>query len=323
MAHAGSNGAFFGTFFGASEFAVPILEKLAASRYRPWMVVTTPDAPAGRGQQLKPPPVKVAAERMGIPAIQPRILAPDNLHLAPDGADLFIVAAYGKILPPELLAIPKQGSLNVHPSLLPRWRGASPVQHAILAGDTETGVTIILMDAQVDHGPVLQSSKFKVQSSKLTTPELTAQLADVGAQLLLETIPAWLDSKITPRPQDEGEATYAPRIRKEDGRIDWNQPAVEVERMTRAFQPWPGAYTFWHRSENQLRLAIEEARVENLESRIENLEVGTVFSGNGGIGVRCGEGALILQRLKAEGGRAMDGMAFLRGHPDIIGATLR
>jgi len=269
------------------------------------------------------PAVKAAAERFGIAVIQPQRLAPIPPALIAQEWALFIVAAYGNILPAELLKIPMHGCLNVHPSLLPRWRGPAPVQYAILHGEAETGVTIMLMDEQVDHGPIIKSSKFKVQSSKVTTPELTCCLAEMGAELLLETIPEWLAGTITPQPQDESRATYSKLLKKEDGHIDWSRPAEEIEPMVRAFQPWPVAYTFWHRNENQLRLAVEAATVGNLESRIQNLEAGTVFEFNGKIGVRCGKGALVLKRLRPEGGRAMDGMAFLRGHPDIIGATLR
>ena len=305
-------------FFGTSEFAVPIFERLAQSPWRPELVVTTPDAPSGRGLESKPPPVKVAADRLGILVIQPQKLAPNTLHLAPRDADLFIVAAYGRILPPELLKIPKCGSLNVHPSLLPRWRGASPIQHVILFGDEETGVAIILMDEKVDHGPILRFKNLNIESQKWTVPELTVRLAEIGAELLHETIPDWLAGRIEPRAQDEAQATYAPRLKKEDGRIDWSRPAQELERMVRALQPWPGAYAFWRKGGKNIRLVIESA--DSREGATSSSPAGTVLAIGDGFAVKTGDGTLVIRYLKTEGGKSMEAREFLRGHRDIIGS---
>ena len=329
-------------FFGTSEFALPILEKLAASEYRPTCVVTTPDAPAGRGRKLTPPPVKLAAGRLGIPVIQPQNLKIENClpaeaslarrSLGEAGAqagkleigdcDLFIVAAYGKIIPGELLKIPKFCALNVHPSLLPRWRGASPIPHAILAGDAETGVTIILMDEEADHGPMLKFKYLNIESRKWTTPELTDALAKMGAELLLETIPGWLRGAIAPVAQDDSQASYAKRLTREDGHIDWKRPAATIEAMIRALQPWPGGYTFWNRDGNRLRLAIERGEVDPTLANDLAQPFGTVFGANGGFGVATGEGLLFIKRLKLEGGASMDAAEFLRGHRDILGVIL-
>lgn len=307
-------------FFGTSDFAVPILEKLAASQWRPELVVTTPDAPAGRGQKLAPPQAKVAAEKLGIPVIQPTTLSPIPYSLT-SRADLFIVAAYGKILPGELLKIPKFGALNVHPSLLPRGRGASPIAHAILAQDAETGVTIILMDEEVDHGPVLKFKYLNIESRKWTAPELTAVLAKMGADLLGEVIPEWITGKIAPMAQDDSRASYAKRLTREDGRIDWARPAAKIEAMIRAFHPWPGAYAFWKQNGNRLRLAIEQGEVEPGFANDRARPFGTIVEANGGFGVATGEGLLLIRRLKLEGGVSMNATEFLRGHRDIIGAT--
>lgn len=307
-------------FFGTSEFAVPILEHLAKGAFRPEIVITTPDAPGGRGQGEKSPPAKIAAERLGIEVSRPETLSPTPGHLTAQPCDLFLVAAYGKILPAELLGIPRLGSLNVHPSLLPRWRGPAPIQRAILEGDEETGVTVMLMDEKVDHGPILKNSKFQISNSKITAVELTRQLADMGAALLAETIPEWVGGKITPQPQDETRATYSRLLRREDGRIDWSKPAEEIERMVRAFQPWPGAYTFWRRGPNELRLAVEGAGSQTTSA---GGTIGTVFEVDGQVAVQTGDGALVLERIKMEGGRSMNGSEFLRGHRDIIGAQIQ
>ena len=308
-------------FFGTSEFAVPILEALAKSQWRPSLVITTPDAPAGRSKILRPPPVKSAAERLGIPVVQPAELSPIPPALSAELFDLFIVAAYGKILPPELLIIPKHGALNVHPSLLPHWRGPSPIQYTILNGDADTGVTIILMDEKVDHGPIIRNAKFKIQNSKLTTPELTEQLAKIGADLLLKAIPEWLGGTIELEPQNELQATYAPKLKREDGHIDWSRPALELERMVRAFNPWPGAYAFWQKNGDRVRLAVESTEAKGQKSKVKGL-VGTVFEHDGALGVQTGDGVLAIERLRPEGKKSMHVQEFLRGHPAIVGAVL-
>ncbi|MBI4132688.1 MAG: methionyl-tRNA formyltransferase [Candidatus Sungbacteria bacterium] len=309
-------------FFGTSEFAVPILEAMAQGPWRPVLVITTPDAPAGRGRILKPPPAKDTADRLGIPVIQPGTLSPIPPAFSAELFDFFIVAAYGKILPPGLLKIPKSGSLNVHPSLLPRWRGPSPIQYAILNGDTETGVTVMVMDEKVDHGPILKSSKVKVQSSKVTTPELTRKLSKLGADLLLETIPDWLAGRIRPVAQDESQATYSKILRKEDGHIDWLKSAQEIEREVRAFTPWPGAYAFWQRGVNRLRLAVEGAEAKSQRVKDKGQRAGAVFEDNRALGVETGDGVLVIERLRPAGRKPMSGEDFLRGYPDIVGSVL-
>jgi methionyl-tRNA formyltransferase len=307
-------------FFGTSEFACGILEKLAGSPWRPAIAVTTPDAPRGRGKRVEPPPVKIAAERLGITVIQPVRLSP-ILYPLSSPADLFIVAAYGMILPSELLKIPKHGSLNVHPSLLPRWRGPSPIQYTILHGDTATGVTVILMDEAVDHGQIVGTKTWNIESRKITARALSEQLSELGAELLLEVIPHWLNGTITPVPQDESRVTYSTILKKENGRIDWSQSADTIERMARAFTPWPGAYAFWKKNGNQVRLVIEDA-----EARVMNEEkagvAGTVFEQYDGFGVVTGKDILAIKRLKPAGGTSMFAEDFLRGHPTIIGSIL-
>ncbi len=309
-------------FFGTSAFAIPILQKLCAKSLRPHLVVTTPDRPAGRGGERKSSPVKEVAQELGLEVAQPEKLADEVFYKHLHGADLFVVAAYGKILPADLLRIPKLGSLNVHPSLLPRWRGPSPVQYAILNGDNETGVTIILMDEKVDHGPMLKNLKFEIRNSKLTAPELKERLADLGADLLLEVIPEWVDGEIKPTPQDDRQATFSKILKKEDGKINWQCPAEEIERMVRAFKPWPGTYSFRDKNEGKARLVIEVVELDPESEGIETSEPGTVIEKRGELTVKSGRGLLRILRLKMEGGRSLSGREFLKGHRDIVGAIL-
>lgn len=314
-------------FFGTSEFVGSVqnarfLRRLIRGGIRPAVVVTAPDAPSGRGRKPIPLAVKSAALGSGIPVFQPPSLKGFSEELARQEVELSLVVAYGKILPPDVLAVPKFGSLNIHPSLLPRWRGPTPIQAAILAGDPVTGVTIIQMDEQMDHGPIIAQREFPLGERAWAAPLLSDALTDLGVELLLKILEPWVLGKITSEPQNHEAATYSRILKKEDGHIDWLRPAEEIERMIRAFQPWPGAYAFWRGNRNQLRLAVEEATTENRESRIQNLEAGAAFACNGELGVWCGEGALILKRLKPEGGRSMSAEEFLRGHPDIIGSVL-
>lgn len=307
-------------FFGTSEFAVPALKLLAGSEWQPALVVTSPDAPAGRGLVLTPSPAKAAADLLGIPCIQPVSLMPISAGLETP-ADLFIVAAYGKILPPDLIALPKRGSLNIHPSLLPRWRGPSPIQSSILAGDADTGVTIMQMDEKIDHGPIVASSKFEIRGKKFAASELSEQLAERGARLLIETIPEWLAGRISAVPQDERLATYSKLLKRSDGLIDWSRPAEEIERMTRAFAPWPGAYTFWQKGRSPVRLVIEAASTQVSPPGIA-VSPGTVTCRERELAIQTGNGELIVERIKPEGGRSLDWSEFVRGHRGIHGSQL-
>ncbi|MBI2462639.1 MAG: methionyl-tRNA formyltransferase [Candidatus Spechtbacteria bacterium] len=310
-------------FFGTPEFAAIVLERLDASPYKPAFIVTTPDMPAGRKQILNPPPVKLYAEKLSIPVFQPatrkELQEGPTLRggsVLPARADLFIVAAYGKILPKEILKIPKYGTLNVHPSLLPRWRGASPIQSAILAGDKETGASIILMDARMDHGPVLAQKKWPI-AVDATTESLSMELANFSAELLLETIPEWLEGRITPIEQDHEKAVFCKPVSKENARIDWNKSAEEIERMVRAYTPWPGTFTLW----DGKRIIIHSARVAN--SQQENLEPGKVIAFENTLAIQAGANILIPVLVQYEGKKEQSAQEFLRGHSQIIGAILK
>ncbi len=232
---------------GSPEFAVPSLERLVADGHEVAGVYTQPDRAAGRGRSLTPPPVKVCALELGLPVFQPATLRhePALRQLAALAPNLIVVAAFGQILRQPVLDIPSHGVINVHASLLPRWRGAAPIPAAILAGDRETGISIMQIDPGLDTGPVLARRSIRISDFD-SAGSVTVRLAALGAELLSETLPAWLDGALLPEPQDSAGATYAPRIEKDSGRIDWTHSAAEIWRRVRAFHPWPGAFTSLH-----------------------------------------------------------------------------
>ena len=300
-------------FMGSPAFAVPTLRALAAA-YPVVGVVTQPDRPAGRGRKVTPPPVKEAAQALGLPVMQPRRLkAPEAMEqLRVWAPDLIVVAAYGQILRPAVLSLPRHGCLNVHASLLPRWRGASPITAAILAGDPQTGVTIMQMDAGMDTGPIL------TQRAEAIRPEddaasLSDRLGRLGADLLMETLPCYLEGKIRPKPQPKTGITLCRLIKKEQARIDWTRPAVEIERMVRAYRPWPGAFTTWQGK----TLKIGAASVAEGEA-----EPGRVVAWGKQAAVGTGSGLLVIEKVQLPGKKMLDIRDFLRGRPDFIGAKL-
>jgi methionyl-tRNA formyltransferase len=305
-------------FMGTPDFAVPSLAALVEAGYEVVAVVTQPDAPAGRGQQVRPSPVKQFAQQRGLAVLQPISLKSAEVvaqlrDLAPD---LIVVAAFGQILRQDVLDLPKYGCVNVHASLLPRWRGAAPVSAAIAAGDAQTGVTIMLMEVGLDAGPILAQREIPIAPDD-TAGTLTERLAHLGAALLVETLPRWLAGEIVPRRQDESLVTLAPRLKKEDGWIDWSRPAVALERHVRAMTPWPGAHTTWQGQHLKiLRVALTDFQLAG-EQR-----AGTVVAIGGRAYVCCRDGLLRLVTLQLEGRRATDDEAFLRGHPTFAGSVL-
>jgi methionyl-tRNA formyltransferase len=303
-------------FFGSASFSVPALDSLAAAGHQVVGVYTQPDRPAGRGRREAPGPVKQAALRHGLPVYQPRSLrraaaVAEFRALAPD---VVVLAAYGLIFPQTFLDVPPHGSLNVHPSLLPRWRGPSPIVSAVLAGDTETGSTIFLMDAGMDTGPVLAQRTLAIGPEE-PAGALTARLAQHGAELLQDTLPAWLRGELTPQPQDEPRATVSRMLTKADGLLDWTRPAEELARRIRAFDPWPSTYTTW---EGQT-LKVLEARARP-EGGGEPGQV--VRLGTGEVAVAAGEGALALVRVQLEGRKPMPIGEFVRGQPRFVGGRV-
>jgi len=307
---------------GTPEFAVPILEKLIQSEYRPAAVFCAPDKPVGRKQILTPPSVKVIAQKYGLPIYQPKDKNELSQMLLAISHKLIITVAYGLIFPKEILDAPEFGCLNIHPSLLPKYRGASPIQSAILNGDSETGVTIYKMDTKVDAGPILAKSKWLIANSKIIAPELSQILSELGAELLIKTLPDWLAGKITPTPQDDSLASYTKIIKKEDGQIDWQKSAKEIEQKIRAYTPWPSSFSQWPMAngEWQLLKILEAIAIEKDYGK----KVGEVFLiDDNNLAIQTGSGALIIKTLQIEGGKPLDAPDFLRGHKEIIGRILK
>jgi methionyl-tRNA formyltransferase len=290
---------------GSPEFAVPALKALAAS-YPLVGVVTQPDRPAGRSGALKSPAVKVASLDLGIPIIQPeKIRAPEAMdQLRAWAPDLIVVAAFGQILRPDLLNLPRFGCINIHGSLLPRWRGAAPVQAAILAGDNETGITIMKMDPGIDTGPLLGQRRVPISSDD-STGTLTEKLTLTGAELLLETLPSYISGSLIPQPQPGAGATYAPILKKEDGHLDFNQPAAALERRVRAMNPWPGAFFEW----KGVPLKVLHVRIISETNPIPGIHL--IVDGYPALGTT--QGILILEEVQPAGKKPMRGKAFLTG----------
>ncbi len=304
-------------FAGTPEFSTHPLQALVDSRHRVCAVYTQPDRPAGRGRRLQPSPVKRLAQSQDIPVFQPETLKDPRVwdELRALKADLMVVVAYGLLLPPEVLAIPRLGCVNIHASLLPRWRGAAPIQRAILAGDRETGITIIQMDAGLDTGDMLMRAPCPIEPDD-TAGTLHDKLAHLGARTLLEALEAWLEGRITPQPQDDAQACYAPKLSKAEACLDWRKPARQLAREVRAFNPWPVSYTW---------LAGERLRVWRAQWLPDDvgLPPGTLIAARReGIDVATGEGVLRLLEVQAAGGKAMAVSEFLNAHPLTAGTVL-
>ncbi len=301
-------------FMGTPDFAVPTLRALLA-QHDVLCVVTQPDRPAGRGGQIRQSPVKLTALAHGIPIFQPERLrraeAVEQLKVL-GVPDFYVVAAFGQILPQPVLDIPRYGSINVHASLLPRWRGAAPIQAAIRAGDAETGITIMLMDAGLDTGPILSQRSLPILPDD-TGQTLHDKLAALGGDLLLQTLPGFRKGEIKPQEQDDAYSTYAPMIAKDAGRIDWAQDAASIERTVRAFTPWPGTFTFW----NGKQLKIHAGAVLD-----GSAPPGVVLVTPHGVGVGTTAGIYLLAQVQLEGKKSVSSEQFLRGHSDFVGATL-
>ena len=306
-------------FFGTPGFAVPTLELLAASRHIVAGVITQPDRPRGRGQQVTEGPVKSLAVSLGLPVLQPERLARDLVErslLALD-ADIGVVAAYGKILPDWLLAWPRLGLINVHASLLPRYRGASPVHRAVIAGDTETGVTIMRVVKALDAGPMLARTVVPIGPDDTTTM-VESVLAQRGAELLVSTLDAIEAGTATETPQDESLVTYAPKLTKSEGIVDWGWQAVRIHNLVRGLWPWPHASTWL----DATRYILHRSRLSDREA---GAAPGTILiaSAAEGVHVATGQGALELVDIQLEGKRVMRARDALAGQPLRAGARFR
>ena len=308
-------------FAGTSTFAVPILQSLSDERYPIAGVVTQPDKPAGRGNALQAPPVKLKALERGFPVYQPVTLKNEEARrlfesLAPE---LLVVVAYGKLLPAALLALPRYGAVNLHGSLLPRYRGAAPIQWAIANGDSETGVCTMRLDEGLDTGPVYACEKTPIDPEE-TVQQLSVRLAALGCGLMKRTIEGIVSGTLQPTPQDPALATLAPILNKEDGNIDWNLPALAIHNRIRAFNPWPGT-----------RAAFRDAGCRILKTRVrgkasEPAEPGTLIAGRGAerfLSVVCGDGMLLeILEIQAPNRKPQTGLDFVNGFRVTAGEKL-
>ncbi len=299
-------------YMGTPQFAVSPLRALVAAGYEIAGVITRIDKPAGRGQNLTAPPIKSAAEKMGLPVYQPKRIREASFieQLRSIGPEVVIVAAYGQILPQEILTLPKLGCINIHASLLPAYRGAAPINWAIIRGEDETGITIMQMDEGMDTGAVLMQERIVIDPTD-TAGSLTERLSTMGAKLITTALPLIVDGKLLPLPQDSARATLAPLLKKEDGIIDWEIPAVDIYNRIRGLSPWPGAYTFLDGKKIKI-IATEVVSSTGEPGRLyerdrQILETGT------------GKGLLRIVRIQPEGKRPMTAGDFMRGHRGIGG----
>lgn len=303
-------------FWGGPEFSLPAFISLYNKGYA-LCVVTTPDKQSGRKKTLTSPPLKMLAVDHSISILQPDTLKQNDQllkALKEFKPDLFVVASYGKIIPKEYLAIPVYGSLNIHPSLLPLYRGPTPIQSAILNGETETGVTIMSIDEKMDHGPILKMESVKLKNKNYM--ELSKELAELGSKLLVEVIPNWIDGNIKPKTQDHSKATFTKKFKFEEGKIDWNKTTQEIDRHIRALNPEPGTWTLW----NNKILKLYEAEIRH--DKIDKKNPGSVSLDTDIISVHTSNGTLVIKKLKREGKRVMNAQEFIHGHKDFIGSKL-
>ena len=305
-------------FMGTPKFGAIILEKLIEGGYKPDLVITETDKEKGRKQILTSSSVKVTAQNFNIPIFQPEKNEDLKSKIESMKPDLAIVAAYGRILSKEVLDIPKYKSLNIHPSILPKYRGASPIQHTILNDDKESGVTIILMDEKIDHGKIISRINCQIPE-KITYRQLSLLMAELGGKIIVDTIPKWINNEIEPEIQKEVEASYTKTLKKEDGKIDWNLPATQIEKKIRAFDPWPGTWTSW----NNIRLKILKTRVFKFPVKEKYLIGQILIVPQNEAAVQCKEDFLVLEELQLEGKKPLKSEEFLRGHQDFMNAVLK
>ncbi len=307
-------------FIGTPEFGAIILKELIISKFKPALVITAPGKPAGRKQTITSSPVKVLAKKYKIPVLQPEKISNVESKIKKLKPDLIVVAGYGEIIPKQILDIPKYSSLNIHPSLLPKYRGASPVQFTVLDGNEKTGVTIILITEKLDQGPILSSLEYLIKDSEVTYQKLEKELANWGAQLLIKTVPKWIKGQIKPQPQSKSRVSYARILKKEDGKINWKKKAEEIERQVRAFDPWPSAFC---KANNKI-LKIWKTSVLKQTKNGPFGPPGKVYlAPNDRIAVQCRKDYLIIEELQFEGKKRMKTEDFLKGNIDFIGTILK
>jgi methionyl-tRNA formyltransferase len=305
-------------FCGTPQFAVPSLERLAAAGFELQLVVTQPDRPQGRGMELTAPPVKQSAMKLGLPVVQPEKIKKNEefqAQLSELRPDAIIVVGYGRIIPPWMLELPAHGNINVHASLLPKYRGAAPIQWAIAKGERTTGVTTMLLNEGLDTGDILLQSEIKIENED-TSVTLAPRLAELGADLLVETLRGLEHNRITPVPQDGSQASHAPILKKEDGLVNFQSQAEEISNRLRGFLPWPGAYTHF-RGKNLKLLAVKAV------CPLSDLPAAELHTEGERLLVNCGSGtALELLQLHPEGKKAMTARQFINGYRPAKGERL-
>lgn len=303
-------------FMGTPDFAVPGFRALlTAPDFDIVGVFTQTDKPVGRKQTLTPPPIKLVALEGGRKIFQPLKLKDEVETIRDLKPDLIVVIAYGKIIPQSILDIPTHGCINVHASLLPKYRGAACLNAPILNGDAETGVTIMKMDAGLDTGPILRQSKISLSGHE-TLSELHDRLSQLGAEILIPTLRDWLAGKIEVKKQDDSQASYIKTLKKEDGRIDWTKSARDIERLIRAYSPWPGAYSSWQGK------IIKILEVSHDVAPLNGQKSGQIFLSDDKLAIQCGQDSLVILKLQLEGSRALDSQTFLNGNSSLVGAIL-
>jgi methionyl-tRNA formyltransferase len=304
-------------FLGTSDFAIPALESLILGHYNVVAVITQPDKPAGRKGISTPPPIKVFAEQKGLKVLQPASFKNEEFfelfkNLAPD---ICVLASYGRIIPDKYLSVPKFGFVNIHPSLLPKYRGSSPIQSAIMNGEKETGVSIMLMDSEVDHGPILAKREFSIFNFQFSNyKEIEKVLAELGAKLLIEILPDYVSGKVSHKGQKHSEATYTKILKREDGKINWNEPAEKIYNLIRALNPEPGTWCLW-------RGKILNIRKAELLQNVAK-QPGTVSVIDSSIVIGAKDGSIAINVLQLEGSKETDAKSFLNGHQDFINSVL-
>ncbi|MFA5392267.1 MAG: methionyl-tRNA formyltransferase [Candidatus Paceibacterota bacterium] len=308
-------------FFGSSEFAKIVLEKLLQNKLKPVLVITKPSKPKGRKQILSPSLIQILAEQEKIPCLMPTNLDDKDFiqtikNIQPD---FILLTAYGKIISSTLLKLPSKGFLNLHPSLLPRYRGATPIQSTILAGDKETGVTLFKMDEQIDHGPIIANSKLLITNYQITYSELSKKLANLGAKLIIEILPQLLQDKITPLPQDESLATFCHKITPEDEKINWQTSAEEVDKKVRALNPNPGVYAI--AQEKVIKIIKGFPAIDSVLA--SDKETGEVFEYEKKMAIKCGKNFYVIEELKPAGKKIMPSPDFLNGNKWIIDKIIK
>lgn len=309
-------------FMGTPEFAADILSSLIEQKYNIVSVVTKRDMPAGRKQEATESAVKKKALEYNIPLLQPKKFDEETVeNMKKLEPDLIIVAAYGKILSKEILSIPGFGCINVHASLLPKLRGSSPIQNALLSGATETGITIILMDEGMDTGDILTQEKIDITPED-TKESLGIHLTAIAQKLLLETLPKWIDHTIRSKPQNHDDATLCQLIEREDGHIIWIDSAESIYNRFRALSPWPGIFAFWKKENSPLRLKLHHISYQKQSPQVFH-PLGEVFEMGEKVGVQTGEGIVFLEEVQLEGKTRLTMTEFLRGNKDILGSFLQ